>query len=101
MSAVTRRNALALTGAGITAALGNVAVSVAGQAAKTSRLADAIAAHKAAREAFNVACDEREDAENAHWQTHKRDVFVPLSIGGGQELCLRFDVPSARPAGWR
>jgi hypothetical protein len=89
---VTRRNALALTGAGITAALANVAAHASAPAAKTSRLADAIAAHKAAREAFNVAIDEREEAEHQHWETHKRDVIVPLSIGGGQELCLRFDL---------
>lgn len=79
LPAMTRRTALATTGAALAAALSGVAASAAAPAA--SSLAGKIAAHRAAYAAFSASLDRIEEFEGTG--DYRRELFVPLRIGGG------------------
>lgn len=90
---ITRRKALALTGAlATTAAAATVASSVSAPAAGAGRLMDLIEAHKAAHLAFLVAIDHEQAMEQAYFETHPKEILVPLAIGGAQTLHVQFDL---------
>jgi hypothetical protein len=74
---ISRRTALAVTAAGITAALAGTV-----DAAPASPIHDLIEAHREAERVFEAAVDVL--AEYEARKEDRRELFVPLSIGGAQ-----------------
>jgi hypothetical protein len=74
---INRRTALAVTTAGITAALSGTS-----DAAPASPIHNLIEAHREAERVFEAAVDVLAEYENS--KEDRRELFVPLSIGGAQ-----------------
>ena len=86
LAAVDRRTAML---GGI--ALATAAVVPATADAGTGELLALIDAKKAAYAAFLAAIDREQEAEHGYFARCKREILVPLSIGGAQSLYIKSD----------